>query len=163
MRKVIVLVWSILVLAGCVPVAPDPLPSISAGATDASVLVGDAEVLIAETLRDYIDITNDIVGGADPSLIKRVTTAEWAIEELNGFRTLDALGSAAPSAEITQFEVMFVRGRHTLVDVSVAACIAGVDDPMRVSIYMVPRAATLVIAEIVPWKDSTWCAPLAVL
>ena len=163
MRKVIVLVWSTLVLAGCTPAVPDLVPSIPPVTADTSVLVVDSDALVAETLRNYIDLTNDIVGGADPSLIERVTTSEWAIEELNGFRTLDVLGGNAPRAEITQFEVMYVRGRHTVVDVSVAACIAGLHDPMRVSIHMVPRAATLVIAEIVPWEDSTWCAPFASL
>jgi hypothetical protein len=68
-----------------------------------------------------------------------------------------------PAAAITQFEIMSVRGRHTLVDAQVAACISGAVEPMRVSIRMVPRDSALVIAEIVPWKDSTWCAPLASL
>ena len=163
MRKIIVLVWSTLVLAGCTPAVPDLVPPIPPVTADTSVLAVDAEVLVAETLRDYIDITNHIMGGGDPTLIEQVTTPEWAIEELNGFQTLAALGGVTPSAEITQFDVMNVRGRHTLVDVSVAACIAGLHEPMRVSIHMVPRAATLVIAEIVPWEDSTWCAPLVSL
>lgn len=163
MRNAIVLMWAVVVLSGCTTTALDPRPSIPLTTADTSVLVVDSNVLVAETLRNYIDLTNDIVSGADPSLIHGVTTAEWAIEELNGFRTLDALGGNAPRAEITQFEVMSVRGRHTVVDVSVAACISGSLGPTRVSIRMIPRASTLVIAQIVPWEDSTWCAPFASL
>lgn len=130
---------------------------------DTSVAVADAEVLVTETLDSYIDRTNQIMNGADPSLIEQVTTAEWAIEEQNGFRAVDALGGATPDAGITRFEVVSVRGRHTLVDVTVAVCISGSFEPMRASIRMVPRDSALVIAEITPWKDSTWCAPLSSL
>jgi hypothetical protein len=127
------------------------------------VLVADAESLVAATLNSYIELTNDIISGADPALIEQVTTAEWAIEEQAGFQALEALGGDTADAGITRFEVMSVRGRHTLVDTSIAACISGSVQPMRVSIRMVPRESTLVIAEIVPWKDSTWCAPLSSL
>jgi hypothetical protein len=161
MRHAAVLVSLTTLLAGCSPsvadVASPPPPS----AIDTSVRVVDTELLVAETVTAYIDLTNDIVDGADPSLIERVTTAEWAIEEQDGFRALEALGGGPANAGISRFEVISVRGRHTLVDATVAACISGSVEPMRVSIRMVPRDSALVIAEIVPWKDSTWCAPLS--
>jgi len=163
MRTAIVLVCSVVILAGCSAAYPEPRPSGLPVTADTSVLVVDAEALVTETLQNYIDITNQIVSGADPTLIERVTTTDWAVEEINGFEALDALGGNAPRAGITQFDVVVVRGRHTLVDVSVAACVSGSFEPMRVSIHMVPRASTLVIAEIVPWEDSTWCAPLSLL
>lgn len=163
MRHVLVLLALSPFLAACSPPVADATPPPSESAIDTSVLVSDAEVLVAETLNSYIDLTNDIVGGADPTLIEQVTTAEWAAEEQDGFRALTALGGDATNAGITRFDVMSVRGRHTLVDAHVAACISGAFQPMRVSIRMVPRNSTLVIAEIVPWKDSTWCAPLSSL
>ncbi len=163
MRHAVVLVSLATLLAACsssvADVASPPTPS----AIDTSVRVVDAEMLVAETVTAYIDITNDIMRGADPSLIEQVTTAEWAIEEQDGFRALEALGGGAPNAGITRFEVISVRGRHTLVDAQVAACISGAVQPLRVSIRMVPRDSALVIAEIVPWKDSSWCAPLSSL
>ena len=163
MRHTVVLFVLTMLLAACSsPVAEVTSPPIHA-TIDATVLVVDAEVLVAQTMTSYIDLTNDIMGGADPALIEQVTTAEWAIEEQDSFRALDALGGRVPDAAITQFEIMSVRGRHTLVDAQVAACISGAVQPMRVSIRMVPRDSALVIAEIVPWKDSTWCAPLASL
>lgn len=148
-------------LAGCSSPVPDAAPPSVPSTTDTSVLVVDAETLIAQTLNSYIELTNDIMSGADPSLIEQVTTAEWAIEEQAGFQALEALGGDTADAGITRFEVMSVRGRHTLVDATIAACISGSLQPMRVSIRMVPRESTLVIAEIAPWKDSTWCAPVS--
>ena len=163
MRHPVALVCLTLLLAACSsPEAEVTSPPIHS-TIDATVLVVDAEVLVAQTLTSYIDLTNDIMGGADPDLIEQVTTAEWAIEEQDSFRALDALGGRVSDATITQFEIMSVRGRHTLVDAQVAACISGAVEPMRVSIRMVPRDSALVIAEIVPWKDSTWCAPLVSL
>jgi hypothetical protein len=161
MRHAIVFLALTTLLAACSPPAANIVSPPTHSAIDTSVLVVDAEMLVAETVTAYINITNDIMRGADPSLIEQVTTAEWAIEEQDGFRTVEALGGATPDAEITRFEVISVRGRHTLVDALVAACISGALQPMRVSIRMLPRDSALVIADIVPWKDSTWCAPLS--
>lgn len=159
MRHAVALFCCTILLSACAPPVAEVTSAPIHSAIDATVLVADAEVLVAQTITTYIALTNDIMGGADPELIGQVTTAEWALEEQDSFRALDALGGRVPDASITQFEIMSVRGRHTLVDAQVAACIAGAVQPMRVSIRMVPRDSALVIAEIVPWKDSTWCAP----
>lgn len=163
MRTLLTLALTAPLLVACSPAVSDVVSAPPRSAMDTSVLVADAENLVIATLDLYIDRTNQIMNGADSSLIEQVTTAEWAIEEQNGFRAVDALGGATPSAGITRFEVMSVRGRHTLVDAYVAACISGSLEPMRVSIRMVPRDSFLVIAEISPWEDSTWCAPLSSL
>ena len=159
MRFAVVFLILSTLLAACSPPVAEATPPPIQSTIDTSVLVGDAELLVAETLNAYIDLTNDIMDGADPVLIEQVTTAEWAIEEQSGFRALEALGGVAPTSGITRFEVVSMRGRHTLVDAIVAACISGAVQPMRVSIRMVPRDSALVIAEIAPWEDSTWCAP----
>jgi len=163
MRHAVVLLTLITLLSACSASVADVTPPPVNSTIDTTVLVVNVELLVAETMTSYIALTNDIMGGADPSLIEQVTTSEWAIEEQDGFRALEALGGRAPRAELTRFEVMSVRGRHTLVDAHVAACISGALQPTRVSIRLVPRDSALVIAEIVPWKDSTWCAPLSSL
>lgn len=157
MRIVAVLFASSLLLAGCidapVPRVVDPPPRMA----DASVLVSDAEVLVPETLARYIDITNDIIDGADPAQISDVTTPEWAAEELRGFLAVKAMGGDVPHASVSRMEIESIHGKHVLVAAQVAACMGGGDVVTRVTVHLVPRATELVVSEIVPWEDATWC------
>lgn len=125
---------------------------------DTSVAIDDVEDLVRETLDRYVELTNDIVRHGDPARIGEVVTTEWAEEETQSFLALDALGGSAPIAAITRFELMNVRGRHSVVDAHAAVCISGATNPTHVSVTLVPRDGEMAIAEISPWKDSTWCA-----
>lgn len=158
MRLIGIHVGAVLALAGCSAGAPLSESPPTHTAVDTSVLVADVAPLVDDVLTSYIALTNDIVRGGDPDAIAEVSTAEWTLEEQAGFATLEALGSDAPLMTISKFEVASVRGRHTLVDAMVSACIAGGAAPMGVSIHLVPRAGRLAIASITPWEDSTWCA-----
>ena len=150
MRIVAVLAGATLILTGCSE-APVPDAVVTPPST------ADTSVLVSETVNRYIDITNDIIDGADPGLISAVTTPAWAAEELRGFLALDALGGDAPHARVTRLAIDSLRGKHVLVDAQVAACLGGGDSVTRVTLHLVPRAAELVISEIVPWEDATWC------
>lgn len=147
-------------LAGCTVMDSDvPVSSSNSPvAPDASVLVADAETLIGETLAEYITVTNRIVSGDAPvESINDLTTTEWAIEESSGFAALEALGGNAAMVSMTRWQLSAVRGTHTLVDALVAACLGGTTDQTRVTIRLLPRDGELVIAEISPWEDSSWC------
>lgn len=160
MRKFVVGAVLLVSLGGCSPVPVErPTPAVTAP-IDTSVAVADAEALSIETLNRYIEITNDIVRGGDPARIGDVVTPEWAKEEEQGFLALEALGGRAPRAAITRLQMMNVRGRHTVVDASAAVCISGAANSTHVNVTLVPRGGSMVIADISPWKDSTWCAAL---
>ena len=152
-----------LLLAGCSAGAP-PIAETSATpppSADASVLVSDAETLVEETLKDYIDVTNQIVAGDLPvSAINELTTPEWAIEEASGFAALDVLDGNEPTVSMARWQLTAMRGRHTLVDALVSACLGSATTQMHVTVRLVPRDGAIVIDEISPWEDSTWCAVL---
>jgi hypothetical protein len=158
MRKFVVGAVLLFLLGGCSPtLVESPTPAVTAP-IDTTVAVADAEALSIETLDQYIEITNDIVRGADPAQIGDVVTQEWAKEEQQAFLALEALGGRAPLAAITRFQMMSVRGRHSVVDARAAVCIAGAANPTHVNVTLVSRGGSMVIADISPWKDSTWCA-----
>lgn len=158
MRNVVIGAVVLGVLGGCSPSPPEPQrPSITAP-IDTSVAIDEVEDLVRETLYRYVELTNDIVRQGDPSRIGEVVTSEWADEETQSFLALDALGGAAPLAAITRFELMNVRGRYSVVDAYAAVCISGATNPTHVSVTLVPRDGAMAIAEISPWKDSSWCA-----
>lgn len=145
-------------LAGC---AETPLPPTTSTAptADPSVLVADADALVPLALTRYVDLTNAILSGSqDVDAMRTITTPEWNTEEQQGFATLDALGGDAPRVELSKWEIESRRGRRTLVDVLVAACLGSHESPTRVTVRLVPRSGNLVVAEIAPWEDSTWCA-----
>jgi hypothetical protein len=152
-----------LSLAGCEAGAQlEPVPSATAMAiADASVLVADAETLIESTLDEYIFVTNRIVSGDAPAdAINDLTTPEWAIEEADGFLALDALGGKAQPVVMTRWQLTAMRGRHTFVDALVSTCLGSATAQTHATVRMVPRDGAIVIDEISPWEDSTWCAVL---
>jgi hypothetical protein len=160
MHAIFIVVLS-LILGGCATNAlPEHVPFVTPPPiADASVLVTDAEALIGSTLDTYIDVTNRIVSGDAPAeAIDNLTTPEWAIEEANGFAALNALGGKAATVAMTRWQLTAMRGRHTVVDALVSACLGSVATQTHVTIRMVPRDGAIVIDEISPWKDSTWCA-----
>jgi hypothetical protein len=160
MRAAFIVVFA-LFLGGCATDAqPEQVPSATPPAiADASVLVADAEALIGLALDTYIDVTNRIVSGDAPAeAIDDLTTPEWAIEEANGFAALNALGGRAAPVAMTRWQLTAMRGRHTFVDALVSACLGGVTTQTHVTVRMVPRDGAIVIDEISPWEDSTWCA-----
>jgi hypothetical protein len=160
MRVAFIVVFAV-VLAGCAPGAsPEPIPSAPPPiVADATVLVSDAEALIGSTLDAYIDVTNRIVSGDAPvEAINDLATPEWAVEETNGFAALEALGGKAVSVSMTRWQLTAMRGRHTVVDAIVSACLGGAASQTHVTVHLMPRDGALVIAEISPWEDSTWCA-----
>jgi hypothetical protein len=148
----------LVLLAGC---AETPLPPTTSNAptADPSVLVADADAFVPLALTRYVDLTNAILSGSqDVDAMRTITTPEWNTEEQQGFAALDALGGDAPRVELTKWEIESRRGRRTLVDVLVAACLGSHESPTRVTVRLVPRSGNLVVAEIAPWEDSTWCA-----
>jgi len=148
----------VVLLAGC---GETPLPPTTSTAptADPSVLVADADALVPVALTRYVDLTNAILSGSqDVDAMRTITTPEWNTEEQQGFAALDALGGDAPRVELTKWEIESRRGRRTLVDVLVAACLGSHESPTRVTVRLVPRSGDLVVAEIAPWEDSTWCA-----
>ena len=148
----------LVLLAGCAETQLPPTTS-TAPAADPSVLVADADALVPVALTRYVDLTNAILSGSqDVDAMRTITTPEWNTEEQQGFAALDALGGDAPRVELTKWEVESRRGRRTLVDVLVAACLGSHESPTRVTVRLVPQSGDLVIAEIAPWEDSTWCA-----
>jgi hypothetical protein len=152
-----------LLLAGCSAAAPPAKsPAIDSPAIeDSSVLVADAEELIGSTLDAYVDVTNHIVSGDAPvEAINDLTTPEWAIEEANGFAALTALRGKPATVALTRWQLTAMRGRHTLVDAFVSACLGSATSPMHVTVRLLPHDGALVIGEISPWEDSTWCAEL---
>jgi len=160
MRILVILAFGIL-LTGCsVGVSPEIVPPATPQPNaDASVLSVDAEALIGATLKDYVEVTNHIVSGDAPvAAINDLTTPEWAVEEANGFATLDVLGESAATISMARWQLTAMRGRHTLVDALVSACLGSVTTQMHVTIRLVPRNGAVVIDEISPWEDSTWCA-----
>lgn len=159
--RVAVVVVSALVLTGCASGASlEPAPSASPPViADTSVLVSDAEALIGLTLDAYIDVTNRIVSGDAPvEAINDLATSEWAVEETNGFAALEAFGGKAVTVSMTRWQLTAMRGRHTVVDAIVSACLGGAASQTHVTVQLMPRDGALVIAEISPWEDSTWCA-----
>jgi len=147
----------LVLLAGC---AETPLPPTTSTAptADPSVLVADADALVPLALTRYVDLSNAILSGSqDVDAMRTITTPEWNTEERQGFAALDALGGDAPRVELTKWEIESRRGRRTLVDVLVAACLGSHESPTRVTVRLVPQSGDLVIAEIAPWEDSTWC------
>ncbi len=155
--RTFVLLVSCLAVAGCsvqdTPTAPIVSPPI-----DSSVLVADAERLVIDALERYVDLTNDILSERrQPVDIGDVTTAEWAAEEVAGFSAVSALGGTSTSLELTKWQVANIRGRHTLIDAIVAACLGNDGSFTRVTVRLVPRQGSLVIAEIVASEDSAWC------
>jgi len=160
MRVVFIAVTAV-VLAGCASVvSSETTPSAAPPkVADASVLVSDAESLIGPTLDAYIDLTNRIVSGDAPvEAINDLTTPEWAVEERNGFVALEALGGKAAAVSMSRWQLTAMRGRHTVVDAVVSACLGSATSQTHVTVHVVPRDGALVIAEISPWEDSTWCA-----
>jgi hypothetical protein len=149
-----------LLLAGCsagVPPENDP-PATPPAIADTSVLVADAELLIGATLKHYIEVTNQIMSGDTPvSAINDLTTPEWAIEESNGFAALTALGPTAATVSMSRWQLTAMRGRHTMVDALVSACLGSATTQFHVTVRLIPRNGALVIDEISPWEDSTWC------
>lgn len=148
---------SCLAIAGCsvqdAPAVPVVSPTI-----DSSVLVADADPLVVRALESYVDLTNDILSGRrQPVDIGDVTTAEWAAEEIAGFSTVRALGGTLTTLELSKWQLANIRGRHTLVDAIVAACLGNDGSVTRVTVRLVPREGSLVIAEIVSSEDSAWC------
>ena len=159
MRIMFLLVFGLL-LSGCATgVPPDFAPTGTPSAiADASVLAVDAEAMIGATLKDYIEVTNQIVSGDAPvSAINDLTTPEWAIEEAHGFAALDGLGGSATTVSMARWQLTAMRGRHTMVDAIVSACLGSTTTQTHVTIRLVPRDGTIVIDEISPWEDSTWC------
>ena len=151
-------VLALVLLAGCVET---PLPHADSNPpnADPSVLVADADALVPLALARYVDLTNGIMSGAQPvEAMATLTTPEWNTEEQQGFAALDALGGDAPRVELSKWEIESRRGHHTLVDLLVAACLGSHESPTRVTVRLVPQRGDLVIAEIAPWEDSTWCA-----
>lgn len=151
----------VCVLAGCTSGAsPETIPSAAPPTVaDASVLVSDAEALIGSTLDAYIDVTNRIVSGDAPvEAINDLATSEWAVEEANGFAALKVLGGKAATVSMTRWQLTAMRGRHTVVDATVSACLGGAMSQTHVTVHLMPRDGAFVIAEISPWEDSTWCA-----
>jgi hypothetical protein len=160
MRVAFIIVFAVAV-AGCASGAsPETTPSAAPPTVaDASVLVSDAEALIGSTLDAYIDVTNRIVSGDAPvEAINDFATPEWAIEEANGFAALAVLGVKAAAVSMTRWQLTAMRGRHTVVDAVVSACLGGATSQTHVTVHLMPREGALVIAEISPWEDSTWCA-----
>jgi hypothetical protein len=147
----------IVVLAGCTAAEPEP-PRAVHNPTETTVRVDDADLLVGEALARYVDITNEILAGQRPTTdIETISTPEWATEELAGFATVAALSADAPVVELSRWQVSTVRGHHTLVDALVAACLGADGSFTRVTVRLVPQRSELVIAEIVPAQDSTWC------
>jgi hypothetical protein len=159
--RIVFIVVSGLLLAGCsagVPPQIEPSPT-SPVMADASVLISDAEELIGATLNDYVEVTNQIVSGDAPvAAINDLTTPEWAIEEATGFAALDALDGNAPTVSMARWQLTAMRGQHTLVDALVSACLGSTTTQLHVTVRLVPRDGAIVIDEISPWEDSTWCA-----
>ena len=148
----------LVLLAGCVE-TPLPHTTSTDPTADPSVLVADADALVPLALARYVDLTNAIMSGSqDVDAMATISTPEWNVEEQQGFAALDALGGGAPHVELSKWEIESRRGTHTLVDVLVAACLGSHESPTRVTVRLVPQRGDLVIAEIAPWEDSTWCA-----
>jgi len=148
----------VVLLAGCGE-TPIPHATTTVPTADASVLAADADALVPLALTRYVDLTNAILSGSQTvDAMATITTPAWNTEEQQGFAALDALGGDAPRVELSKWEVESRRGTHTLVDVLVAACLGSHESPTRVTVRLVPRSGDLVIAEIAPWEDSTWCA-----
>lgn len=146
-----------LAIAGCsvqdVPAVPVVPPTI-----DSNVLVADADPLVVDALEGYVDLTNDILSGRrQPVDIGDVATAEWTVDEIAGFSAVRALGGTPTALELAKWQVANIRGRHILVDAIVAACLGNDGAFTRVTVRLVPRQGSLVIAEIVPSEDSAWC------
>ena len=151
----------VLLLAGCsAGVLPENVSAATPPAiADTSVLISDAAVLIGATLKEYVDVTNHIVSGDAPvSAINDLTTPEWSIEEAAGFEALDALGGSAAAVSMARWQLTSMRGRHTLVDAIVSACLGSPTTQMHVTVRLIPRDGAIIIDEISPWEDSTWCA-----
>ena len=159
MRILVILAFGIF-LTGCsVGVSPEIVPPATPPPiADTSVLSVDAEALIGATLKDYVEITNHIVSGDAPvATINDLTTPEWAIEESNGFAALTALGPNAATVSMSRWQLTAMRGRHTVVDALVSACLGSATTQFHVTVRLIPRNGALVIDEISPWEDSTWC------
>lgn len=146
-------------LAGCSAEVPIPRP-VASVAPDTSVAIVGADEAVIDTIERYIAITNDILRGGDVAAMSSVATPRWVAEEEEGFAALEALGGDAPEAVLTALEVTSIRGVTVVVDAIASACIAGSGSVQRVSVYLIPREGSLVIDDIVPWEDSTWCADL---
>lgn len=159
--------WTILAatvtLAGCVatPTTNHSVALAAVPSSDTSVAVTDLELRAAQTLEGYIETSNHIAEnhGAGASAMDEWTTPDWAIEERAGFAALSALPETDVPPRITlgRWEVAAERGRTVLVDALVHACLAMDASPVLVSIRLIPRAGSLVIDDVRPWEDSTWC------
>ncbi len=159
MRIVFLLLLGLFVSGCSAPVPPNVVTPARPAIADASVIVEDAETLIAETLNEYVDMTNQIVSGKLPgAAIAELTTPNWAIEEINGFAALDVLDDNPPIVSLSRWQLTAMRGRHSLVDALVSACLGSATTQMHVSIRLVPFDGAVVIDEISPREDSTWCS-----
>jgi hypothetical protein len=168
-----VLAVSALLLAGCsspsisiAPVTAPPIETIPADGVDELAL---------EAVRDYLDASATIAadGGANPERIGAVVTESWLPQELAGFETLRAMGSAqVGSPTVTKMEVAAVRGIAVVSEVVVHACTAldgvairsedGTDVPVTagttlVTVYVVPVDGVLKVDGVEPWADASWC------
>ncbi len=112
------------------------------------------EVVLAR----YVAVTNDVFAGRAPSdAIAEVTTPEWAVEEASGFAAAAALDSSTARVDMTKWQVSSVRGTNSVVDVIAAVCFESKGVPTHVTVRLVPGPDGLVISDIVPWEDATWC------
>ncbi len=160
MRNRLIVVALVLSLTGCAGANPPPAP-IPTAPPDLSVSVANAESVATAALTAYVARTNEIVSGdAAPESIAEVTSAAWSTEEIAGFAALSAIGSTVPpTVAVSQFEVARVRGAVSVVDVFLHVCFDGGGVSTLATVHLVPRAGTLVVDNIRPWEDASWCEP----
>lgn len=162
MRPIIVTV--VLLLAGCssVQIPPEPPPS---SIPDVSVRTDTAPALAIAAVTGYVERLNAIdAGESAPESIAEVTSEQWSAEEMAGFAAASVMDAHdPPRIDLGRIEVARVRGRAVVVDVVVHVCFLADGTSTLTSVRLVPRTGTLVVDDIRPWEDSTWCAPPAQL
>lgn len=158
MRSIVVVLA--LLLAGCssveIPTEPPPV-----SAPDVSVRTDSAPALALSAVTAYVERLNAIeAGDSPPESIAEVTSGPWSVEEIAGFAAASVIDAQSPPRiDVGRIEIARVRGRAVVVDVLMHVCFVANDTSTLTSVRLVPRTGTLVVDEIRPWEDSTWCVP----
>lgn len=160
MRSIVAVI--VLLLAGCssVHIPPEPPPT---AIPDVSVSADTAPALAVTAMTAYVERLNAIEAGElAPESIADVTSEQWSAEEMAGFAAASVMDAHdPPHIDLGRIEVARVRGRAVVVDVLAHVCFVADGTSTLTSVRLVPRIGQLVVDDIRPWEDSTWCAPPA--
>lgn len=171
--RIVLLALTVLVVSGCDSASISP--TVSPPAVSEAVPRSGVEELATVAVDDYLTMSSTIAaeGGVAPERIASVVTDRWLPEELAGFETLRALGSAQRGIpDVTRIEVSAIRGISAVTEVILRACtdfggvsVATVDGEERevpttlalVTLYVVPEDGVLKVDRVEPRADATWC------